>query len=207
MFTHCHPISTEPQQKPCRPLSISPSKVTSAHLKSIQRTWLALSSCTLLESMWKTSECIINFAQWLYRINFAVNKLTLFFEARNWDFPFFWCKTWVQNPYHFAVSEFLQKALYWWSDTLQRELHLKALKYNAILFEMKVFPQTLSLLGDVWNNAILYDSANENLTATGIIVTDIQDGGYWWLCSLQRIWKLCNNFTLTLIVCTNLLTL
>ena len=43
---------------------------------------------------------------------------------------------------------------------------------------MKVFPQTLLLLGDVWNNAILYDSANENLTATGIIVTDIQDGGY-----------------------------
>lgn len=58
-------------------------------------------------------------------------------------------------------------------------MHLKALKYNAILFEMKVFPQTLLLLGDVCNNAILYDSVDENLTATGINVTETQDGGYW----------------------------
>ena len=95
----------------------------------------------------------------------------------------------------------MQKTLYWWSDTLQRELHLKAFKYNAILFEIKVFPQTLLLLGDVWRPyakgyAKTLQKHNKKewiciktmpscmtlLMKTRqplVYATEIQDGGYW----------------------------
>ena len=68
--------------------------------------------------------CILRWTSWLYFLKLEIEIL-----------PFlFWCKTWVQDPYHFAVWDFHAENFVLMGDTLQRELHQQALKYNAKFF-------------------------------------------------------------------------